>query len=452
MSQPPASPRSEHAFVKAPNATLLKYSGWVFLAIVAEPVTGLVDTAFVRGLGAAPLAALGVGTVVLTSIFWVFNFLGIGTQTEVGKHLGAGDAGRSNQLWSLAITLALLLGAGILVLVSLLAPVPAEAMGADGEVRTGSITYLGIRGLAAPAILLTIASFGVLRGLQDMRTPTAIAVGVNLLNIALDPILIYGWGPVPRLEIAGAAWATTVSQWLGALCALGVVYRRLGMPERWQARDAVRLLSVGRDLFLRTGLLTLFMVLTTRSATLMGEDHAAAHQAVRSVWLLTAFVLDAFAITAQTLVSFFLGAGDVLQARRVSAFAAVWSVGTGILLCLVMFAGASQVQAVLVPETAAALFGSAWLLAALSQPINAISFATDGIHWGTADYGYLRNTMILATTGGGIAVLILDRSGDPNLAALWSITAGWIGVRALFGFLRIWPGIGRAPLASRDEG
>ena len=97
MSTQPEDP-SQHPFVRAPHRTVMSLSFWVLVSILAEPLTGLVDTAFVSRLGAAPLAALGIGATVLGSMFWVFNFLQIGTQTETGNFLGQGNRPRAREL------------------------------------------------------------------------------------------------------------------------------------------------------------------------------------------------------------------------------------------------------------------------------------------------------------------------------------------------------------------
>src|SRR5690606_519161 len=152
--------------------------------------------------------------------------------------------------------------------------------------------------------------------------------GVNGLNAGLDPLLIFGAGPVPGLGVAGAAAASTASQALGGIAAVVIVARLLGL--RRPGLDGVeRLLAVGRDMFIRTGLLTLVLILGTRAATQLGDARAAAHQAIRQVWMFTALLLDAFAITAQSLVGYFSGAGDVAEARRVAAITVRWSLGIG---------------------------------------------------------------------------------------------------------------------------
>ena len=106
---------------------------------------------------------------------------------------------------------------------------------------------------------------------------------------------------------------------------------------------------------------------------------------------------------------------------------------------------ATIAAAALVPAGALPLFPAAWQLLALAQPLNAVSFVTDGIHWGTRDYTYLRNAMFAATSAGLIGIATLPATPDA-LAMIWRVTAIWIAVRAVFGVLRIWPGIGAAPL------
>lgn len=199
-------------------------------------------------------------------------------------------------------------------------------------------------------------------------------------------------------------------------------------------------------MFIRTGLLTLFLILATRSATRLGPDSGAAHQVIRQVWIFTALFLDAFAVSSQSLVGYFLGASDLDRAHRVARISCAWSVGTGVALALGMWLATPLVIRLLVPPSALPLFVFPWLLAAVSQPINALSFATDGIHWGTRDFKFLRQAMTAATVSGGILLLGLDASHTNNLNIIWGVTILWILIRAGFGVLRIWPGIGHAPL------
>ena len=423
----------------------------VLFSLIAEPLTGLVDTAFIARLGSSALAALGVGAMVLSSIFWIFNFLGIGTQTEVSQAQGRGELLEVNRKSATAIGLSLLFGTALAAGGWMAAGPAASLMGAVGEVHKGAVTYLQLRFLGAPAILAMITAFGVLRGLQDMRTPLWVAMAVNALNILLDFLLIFGMGPIPAMGIAGAALASTTSHWIGALWSVYAVFSRLGLPDRLLKSDLSRLLQVGGDLIIRTGLLTLFLLLATRSATRIGPDAGAAHQAIRQVWVFSNLFLDATAITAQSLIGFFFGSGRIGQARRVAALVCWWSVGAGCVMALVMLLGHRLAELAFVPASALAMFTPAWFAAALAQPASALSFVTDGIHWGTGDYRYLRNVVALATFCGVMGLILLDENLPGALTRVWLITGGWIVIRAFFGMIRIWPGIGNSPLVASSR-
>lgn len=438
----------KHPFLRAPHHTMLVLSLPVLFSLIAEPLTGVADTAFVARLGAGPTAALGVATTLLSSLFWVFNFLGIGTQTAIARAHGAtGVAARGASEAVATALVAALAGGTLLALVAWpFLHELAAFMGAGDGVLADAVTYLRIRLLAAPAVLATIVAFGALRGRQDMRTPFRIAVAVNVVNVVLDALLIFGAGPIPALGVAGAGWATSASQIVGAAWAVASAWRALGPFARVRLRTLLELLVVGRDLVLRTALLLLFLLLATRAATHAGPDAGAAHQAVRQVWTLTALLLDAYAATTQTLVGFFLGAGRVAIARRVAAVGCQWGVATGVLLVVLMLAGTRQVEWLLVPPAASDLFTAAWTVAALAQPLNALSFVTDGVHWGTGDFRYLRNAMLMATVGGAALLALVDVHAPDALLHVWLATAAWIAIRATFGVLRVWPAIGRAPL------
>jgi MATE family multidrug resistance protein len=433
-------------FLKSPLRVFFSLWAPVLFSLVAEPVTGLVDTAFVARLGADALAALGVGTMVLSSVFWIFNFLSVGSQTEVSQALGRRDMAQGVRIGSLALLLALGAGTVLMLLAWSFSPPVAVAMGAVGEVQRQAVVYIQWRAAGAPAVLLTLTAFGVLYGLQDMRLPLWIAVGVNAMNIVLDWILIFGIGPAPVMGITGAAAASAISQWVGAGCAVYRVYRRLGLSRHIQITDARRLLKVGVDMFVRTGMLTLFLLLATRSATRLGPEAGAAHQAIRQVWVFTALFLDAAAITAQSLIGWFIGSGRIIDARRVAGFVCLWSTLIGAILGATMLGFRDVIAAALVPPSAVALFFPAWVAASLAQPIGALAFVTDGVHWGTGDFGYLRNVVVLATGCGALGIWLLG-DGSPTLVTdIWWITGLWIAIRAGFGLLRIWPAIGNSPL------
>ena len=418
----------------------------ILIAFAAEPLTGLADTAFVARLGTEPVAALGIATALLTSLLWIFNFLAIGTQTEVAMALGAGRRDDARASCAAAIALSLSLGVALAVAGWPLAPAAGRLMAAADGILVDAISYLRIRLLGAPAVLVTLAAFGALRGLQDMTTPLRVSLVLHGLNIVLDATLIFGLGPFPDLGLQGAALATVLAQWLGAGLATAAVGRSLGFSIEGAASRVRGLVVVGRDLFARTGLLLLFTLAATRVATQAGAETAAAHQAARQLWIFSAFVLDALGATAQSLVGFYRGAGRIHLARKVAGVCCAWGFGLGGLLSLALIGTSSPVAVLLVPTEARGLFASAWMVVAAAQPLNALSFVTDGIHWGTGDYRYLRNAMLISTGLGVVLLLQVDTTAAAALRNIWWATAIWMLLRSAAGVVRIWPGSRAAPL------
>ncbi len=435
-----------HPFLRKPNRTILKLSLPILLSLVAEPVTGLVDTAFVAQLGAVPLAALGVGTSALSSVFWIFGFLAIATQTDVAQAMGRGDSRAASKIISLAFAVGLIISLMITAILLPGAEFVSLILGAEGAVLELATQYIQLRLIGAPAVIVVIVGFGALRGVQDMRTPLWIALGINIANILLDYLLIFGWSAIPALGVGGAALASSLSQWLGAVWMIWEVQRRLGLSREIDLHQGVKFLRVGKDLFIRSGSLTLFLLFATRVATQMGAEAGAAHQVIRQVWFFTALIVEAFATTAQSLVGYFYGSGQLEYARRVAISTMRWSLAAGVALLLAMLAATPIVIAALVPADAALLFTTPWVIASISQPLNALAYITDGIHWGTSDYRFLRNAMLAATIFGLLGLRLVPTGNAEYFNGVWIVTVAWVCIRAFWGVLRVYPGMGTSPL------
>lgn len=418
----------------------------VLFSMIAEPLTGLVDTAFIARLGSESLAALGIGTVIVTSALGLFNFLSVGSQTEISQSIGRNSLQEGRQLASQALVISLSIGLVLLLLAHFFAPHIATTMGGTPEVQAQATAYITIRAWAAPAVLITMTSFGILYGLANMKGPLYIALAINVLNLILDPLFIFGIGPFPELGIEGAALASTISQWIGALLCCYKISGALGFSPTMRRQDFYKIMGIAKNLLLRSISLIIFLVLSTRAANQFGTESGAAHQAIRQVWVFSALFLDAAAISAQSLIGYYYGAGDIKRSRQVAKMVCLWSLGLGSLLFLVMFFGSVGIGKLLVPDDAYTIFYPAWLISALVQPIAAIAYVTDGIHWGTGDFKYLKNSVLIATFCGICAIITVDILNIGNLTIIWCFISLWIAIRAFFGIIRIWPGVGENPL------
>ena len=162
------------------DAEILRLAIPAFGALVAEPLFLLGDSAIVGRIGTVPLGGLGVASQALTTLVSISIFLAYGTTAAVARQLGAGNQRAAIQLGIDGLWLAAGIGATVLAAGIPLAPLIVHAFGASPAVTAGAITYLRISLLGAPAMLAVLAGTGVLRGLQDTRTPLAVAVCASI--------------------------------------------------------------------------------------------------------------------------------------------------------------------------------------------------------------------------------------------------------------------------------
>lgn len=400
-------------------------------SLIAEPVLSLVDTAFIGRVGTDALGALGVAAAVFGVAFFLFNFLEYGTTTEVARAVGRGDVGAAGRATITAGVLAVACGSAVAIALVLLRGPIVEMLGATGGVRSGAMVYIGIRALAAPAVLLSRAAHGAYRGYQDTRTPFVVALGVNAVNLVLDPILIFGfdWG------VAGAAWATVTAQWIGACWFVGLFARgraRFGLDGARPVADEVRrFLRVGRDLAIRTGALLATFTMATAIATRVSDVAVAAHQVVSQLFLFLALGLDALAIAAQALVARVLGSGDRVAARQVADRLLVIGVAVGVVATMVLWAVGPFVAGWFTsdPATREAI-ESAFTILVLMQPLAAVVFVWDGVFIGAGDFGFLAVAMVVSSAiAVGLLGLVLPL--DWGLDGVWWSLGALLGLRGL---------------------
>jgi MATE family multidrug resistance protein len=395
-------------------------------ALTADPLYSLIDTALVGHLGKVELGAVAIGTAAFTASFWIFSFLAYGVTPRVAMTVGAGDDRGATEQGVQALLIAAVAGLAIAVAGLVLAGPVVRLLGAERELEGLATSYLGIRMLSAPAMLIALVGHGWLRGVHDTKTAMLIAVAGAAANAVLDYLLIYPAG----LGVQGAAWATVISQAaVAGAFSLTLVARFTAPVWRPHARVMLSLMSIGADLIVRTGALLLAMTLATSLAARMGTTQLAAWQIAIQLFLLLSLVMDSLAIAAQALVAKHLGARDGGSARRVGdrlmELGALFGVALGVILYAVRGPLASAFgNDPEVLETAARLI--AWL--ALIQPVAAVAFTLDGILIGALRTRFLATTMVLAS-GAYAAVGIVSFASGWGLAGLASGMALWLIVR-----------------------
>ncbi|GAB7102970.1 MATE family efflux transporter [Streptomyces phaeofaciens JCM 4814] len=406
-----------------------------FGALVAEPLFVLADSAIVGHLGTTQLAGLGIAAALLTTAVSVFVFLAYATTAAVSRRVGAGDLPAAIRQGMDGIWLALLLGAAVIVAVLPTAPALVGLFGASDTAAPYATTYLRISALGIPAMLVVLAATGVLRGLQDTRTPLYVAVGGFIANAVLNVGLVYGAG----LGIAGSAWGTVIAQ-----CGMAAVYlvvvirgaRRHGASLRPDAVGIRASAQAGVPLLVRTLSLRAILMIATAVAARLGDADIAAHQIALSLWSLLAFALDAIAIAGQAIIGRHLGAGDAQGARDACRRMVEWGIGVGVGLGLLVMLARPLFLPLFTSDLAvkdAAL--PALLVVALSQPVSGIVFTLDGVLMGAGDGPYLAWAMVLTLAVFTPVALLVPVLGG-GLTAVWGAMALMMVVRMLTLWLR----------------
>jgi putative MATE family efflux protein len=418
-------------------------------ALVAEPLFLLVDTALVGHLGSVPLAGLGIASVVLQTAVGLLVFLAYATTPTVSRLLGSGNRRAAVRAGVDGAWLALAVGAALLVVGVVFAPAAVAAFGVAPDVSAAAVRYLAISAWGLPAMLFVLAATGLLRGLQDTRTPLAIVAVGFAANAALNALFIYGFG----WGISGSAAGTVIAQ-VGMAVLFAVSVRRetraTGARLRPGFAGVTLAAASGGWLLLRTASLRAAMLATVFAASRLGVTGLATLQVALAVFSLLAFVLDSLAIAGQAMVGHGLGAAQPDRVRLMTGRLVRFGVLAGLLIG-VLVAAVSPVLGQVFTSDEAVLRSllPVLLVMAAGVPLAGFVFVLDGVLIGAGDGRYLALSGVLTLS---VYLPVLGWSAHLNgVLALWiTFGLGYIGLRALTLGLRVrgsrWLGeLGRVP-------
>lgn len=389
-----------------------------FGALLAEPLFLLADSAIVGRLGTPQLAGLGVASAILMNAVYLCVFLAFGTTGSVARRVGAGDLSGALGQGVAGLWLAGAIGMALSGIGWLLTPGLVAVFGLSPEAALHAETYLSISLFGLPSMLIMLAATGLLRGLNDTRTPLLVASTAAFINVPLSVTLVFGAG----LGISGAAFGTVVAQ-LGASVWLVLVVVRAARtnnaslgPNLSHIREAA---ARGFPLLLRTIFLRIALLGMTFAAAAQGDVEVASHQVAFTLWSLSVIVPNSLAIAAQAMVGKRLGAADIEAARAVAKRMVAWGLCTGVALGLAI----AVLRPVYVPlfstdPAVRELLSSVLLVVAVLQPIGGIFFVLDGVLIGAGDGRYLAVaslvTLLIFLPLAGLVLLT-----HAGLVALW---------------------------------
>lgn len=409
-------------------------------ALIAEPLFLLADTAMIGRLGTAELAGVGLAAAIVQTATGLLIFLAYSTTPAVARYLGAGRIDLALARGRDGIWLGLLIGCvlGLAGWFGAPALISALTAGSEAPEFIHAVHYIQYSMIGLPAMLAVLAATGVLRGLQDTKTPLYVATGGFGLNVIANFILIYGvgWG------VIGSAVGTSLAQWAMLAVFLLILIPRMREEDiRFTpAGTGMRATAqVGSWLLLRSASLRVAILVTVLTATSLGTEVLAAHQLVFALFTTLAFALDALAIAAQALIGKELGAGDHTTVRWLTRIMIRWSLWFGLITGALLASTALWLPRLFTTDetvihaTTAGLF-----VLALSQPIAGYVFVLDGILMGAGDAKYLGLI--------GVANLVIYL---PALYVFFQISNG---AGAITSVIWVWVGFAGVSLCARALG
>ena len=399
---------------------VLKIALPIMLANVTVPLLGAVDTGVVGQMPeAAPIAAVGVGAIILSAIYWVFGFLRMGTTGLTSQALGAGNTAEVAALFTRSLMIAV---AGGLALIALQWPLFTGAFRispASAEVEDMARGYMAIRVWSAPAAIAIYGITGWLIAQERTRGVLMLQLWMNGLNVGLDLwfVLGLGWG------VEGVALATFLAEWSGLAIGLWLCRDVFGLPDwrNWpRVFDAVRLKRmavVNTDILIRSLLLQAIFVSFLLLGGRFGDVTLAANQVLLQFLHITGYAMDGFAFSAETLVGQAYGAGAVAKIRRGAVLTSLWGAVIALGFVVAFWIMGPWIIDVMAKAPEVRIEARAylpWMIAAPPMILGLVMF--DGIFIGATRSADMRNMMLVAAlVYAGAVWLLIEPMGNHGL-------------------------------------
>ncbi|KAL8041482.1 hypothetical protein ABFS82_10G165800 [Erythranthe guttata] len=442
------------------------------LALTADPIASLVDTAFIGHIGPVELAAVGVAIAIFNqaSKVAIFPLVSITTSfvaEEDAKTNSKGEeyqniemvdkqsavdnekeemipksemnSGGVNKRHISSASSALIIGGALGLIQALILICTAKPllsfMGvqSDSPMLKPALRYLTLRSLGAPAVLLSLAMQGVFRGLKDTKTPLYATLVGDVANIILDPIFIFVFG----FGVSGAAIAHVISQYLITLILLVRLMKEVNLlPPTVKELQLSRFLKNGSLLLFRVIAATFCVTLAASLASKQGSTSMAAFQICLQVWLATSLLADGLAVAGQAILANAFARNDYEKVTATASRVLQLGLILGLILSIVV-AIILQFSSTLFTKDVNVLrllqLGIPFV--AVTQPINSLAFVFDGLNYGASDFAYSAYSMVSIAVLSIVCLFVLSSSN--GFVGIWFALSIFMSLRAVAGFLRI---------------
>jgi putative MATE family efflux protein len=403
-----------------------------------ESLVGLIDALMVGRLGAHAVAGVGVGTQILNAVSVMNMALATGTVAIVARHIGANQKAHAEAALVQSIYLALLMGVAIAVPVSIWAPKMVGVFADDAEVLAAGTVFIRTIILGVPGMAVFAVIAAGLRGAGDMRTPLMIGAFLNLLNVSLAYVLIFGRLGLPALGVQGAAAASATAFWVGAILGLLTLIRR-GSALRVRRGElaphpetARRVLAVGSPTALEQLLMQIGFLIYLGIAARYGTSAVAAYFIGVRILALSFLPGFGFGAAASTIVGQQLGAGQPEHAERSGWEANRLAVVAMSIAGILIFLFARPIAALVIDDAEVIDDAVSFIqILALAQPLMAADSTLGGALRGAADTRFPLVTVVVGFYGARLGFAwVVSHVLELSLAWVWGALLGDYLLRA----------------------
>lgn len=398
---------------------------------ITVPLLALVDTTIVGHLGSASyIAAIALGGMIFNMIYWLFNFLRMGTGGLTAQAYGANQHQATSYILLRSLTIA---GGIALTLILLQRPifqVTFHFVTATAEVRSLASIYFNILIWGAPAMLALYSFTGWFLGMQNARIPMCIAITQNVVNIAVSTLLVFGC----HLKIEGVALGTLISQYTALLLAVIFCLTKFDVKQHFELKAILdintlkRFFQVNRDIFLRTLCLIAVTTYFTSAGSTQGELTLAANTLLMQFFIIFSYFMDGFAYAGEALGGRYFGAHDRLNFQRVTRCLFAWGGALSVLFFFIYFLSGTSLLHLLTNDSQVINRAQQYLPIVYFIPL--ISFAAflfDGLYIGTTATRYMLISMFCASAAFFVLINVCTLSNT----LLWLAFLVYLGGRGL---------------------
>lgn len=398
---------------------------------ITVPLLALVDTTIVGHLGSASyIAAIALGGMIFNMIYWLFNFLRMGTGGLTAQAYGANQHQATSYILLRSLTIAGGIALTLLLLQRPIFQVTFHFVTATAEVRSLASIYFNILIWGAPAMLALYSFTGWFLGMQNARIPMCIAITQNVVNIAVSTLLVFGC----HLKIEGVALGTLISQYTALLLAVIFCLTKFDVKQHFELKAILdintlkRFFQINRDIFLRTLCLIAVTTYFTSAGSTQGEVTLAANTLLMQFFIIFSYFMDGFAYAGEALGGRYFGAHDRLNFQRVTRCLFAWGGALSVLFFFIYFLSGTSLLHLLTNDSQVINRAQQYLPIIYFIPL--ISFAAflfDGLYIGTTTTRYMLISMFCASAAFFVLINVCTLSNT----LLWLAFLVYLGGRGL---------------------